>query len=437
MPDNSRLVASNVIIVTALSCNPPPHQPNPLMSFATLHLALRNLRRNTKRTLVAVATVACGIVAFLLAGGFINWIFHDMREATIHSQLGHFQIVRPGYFEKGIADPYSFLLPANSGELTQLEKTSGVTSITPRLAFSGLASFGDVTVVFSGEGIDPVRERPISSRITIKEGRDLESIDEASAILGEGLAKSLGVKPGDLIVLLGTAANGSANAIEVTVAGTFFTIYKDYDDTALRLPVPLARKLMRVDGATSWVALLEKTELTSPIISAVTPTLPAAQFQLVPWTDLADFYNKTVVLFSKQVDVVKIIIGLIIILTISNTQTMSVLERTAEIGTSLAIGLRSSEILGLFLLEGALIGIVGGILGVVLGYGLAEAISAVGIPMPPPPGMARGYTGQILISSSLALDALVLALLTTLLASVMPAWKASRMNIVDALRCNQ
>lgn len=437
MPDNSRLVASNVIIVTALSCNPPPHQPNPLMSFATLHLALRNLRRNTKRTLVAVATVACGIVAFLLAGGFINWIFHDMREATIHSQLGHFQIVRPGYFEKGIADPYSFLLPANSGELTLLEKTSGVTSITPRLAFSGLASFGDVTVVFSGEGIDPVRERPISSRITIKEGRDLESIDEASAILGEGLAKSLGVKPGDLIVLLGTAANGSANAIEVTVAGTFFTIYKDYDDTALRLPVPLARKLMRVDGATSWVALLEKTELTSPIISAVTPTLPAAQFQLVPWTDLADFYNKTVVLFSKQVDVVKIIIGLIIILTISNTQTMSVLERTAEIGTSLAIGLRSSEILGLFLLEGALIGIVGGILGVVLGYGLAEAISAVGIPMPPPPGMARGYTGQILISSSLALDALVLALLTTLLASVMPAWKASRMNIVDALRCNQ
>ena len=63
-------------------------------------------------------------------------------------------------------------------------------------------------------------------------------------------------------------------------------------------------------------------------------------------------------MFSKQVDVVKIIIGLIIILTISNTQTMSVLERTTEIGTSLAIGLRSSEIMRLFLLEGALIGIV-------------------------------------------------------------------------------
>lgn len=407
------------------------------MISATLQLAIRNLRRNTKRTLVAVATVSCGIVAFLLAGGFINWIFHDMREATIHSQLGHFQIVRPGYFEKGIADPYAFLLPGNSKALTQLEKTAGVTSITPRLAFSGLASLGDVTVTFSGEGIDPVREQPISSRITIKDGRDLKSIDESAAILGEGLAKSLGVKPGDLIVLLATAANGSPNAIEVTVAGTFYTIYKDYDDTALRLPIPLARKLMRVRGATSWVALLDQTEATTPTIKSIRPAMPQADFEIVPWSDLADFYNKTVVLFSKQVNVVKIIIGLIIVLTISNTQTMSVLERTTEIGTCLAIGLRSSEVLTLFLLEGALIGIAGGIIGVSLGYGLAEAISAVGIPMPPPPGMARGYNGQILVSASLASDAFVLAILSTLLASVMPAWKASRMIIVDALRCNQ
>lgn len=407
------------------------------MFSTSLLLALRNLARNRNRTLVAMLTVAGGVTAFLLAGGFINWVFHDMREATIHSQLGHIQIVRPDYFEKGIADPYSYLLPGKSQEEEKIRSTPGVASLTPRLAFSGLASYGDVTVSFSGEGIDPERERPISSRITIKEGQDLENVSESGAILGEGLAKALDVKPGDSIVLLGTAANGSTNAIEVKVAGIFFTIYKDYDDTALRLPIPLARKLMRVDGATSWVALLDKTDLTTQAVEAISHSLKPKDFQIVPWTDLADFYNKTVVLFSKQVDVVKIIIGLIIILTISNTQTMSVLERTTEIGTSLAIGLRGSEILRLFLLEGALIGIVGGLIGVGLGYGLAEIISAIGIPMPPPPGMARGYTGQILVSGPLAVDALTLAVLTTLLASVMPAWKASRMNIVDALRCNQ
>lgn len=407
------------------------------MFSTSFRLALRNLARNRNRTLVAMLTVAGGVIAFLLAGGFINWIFDDMREATIRSQLGHIQIVRPGYFEKGIADPYAFLLPGKSAEEESIRTTAGVATVTPRLAFSGLVSFEDVTVGFSGEGIDPVRERPISTRITIKDGRDLQSIDEAAAILGEGLARTLGVKPGDSIVLLGTAANGRPNAIEVKVAGTFFTIYKDYDDTALRLPIPLARKLVRVDGATTWVTLLEKTETTAATVDALRTSLAPAKFQIVPWNELADFYNKVVVLFSKQVDVVKIIIGLIIILTISNTQTMSVLERTTEIGTSLAIGLRSSEVLRLFMLEGALIGIIGGLLGVALGYLLAAGISTVGIPMPPAPGMARGYTGQILIDAALAIDALLLALITTLIASIMPAWKAGRMNIVDALRCNQ
>lgn len=400
-------------------------------------IALRNLRRNTKRSLVAVMTVAGGVIAFLLAGGFIAWIFQDMREATIHSQLGHIQIVRPGYFDTGISDPYAFLLPTASDAQSQIERTPGIRSLTPRLAFNGLLSLGEATIPFVGEGIDPIGEKLISSRITIMSGKNLTSDKEMGVLLGEGLAKNLGAQAGDRVVILSTASNGSPNAVEVEVKGTFATISKDFDDNALRMPIEVARKLMRVSGATSWVALLDDTEMTAKVLKDIRKDLPAKDFQTIPWTELADFYNKTVVLFSKQVDVVKIIIGLIIILTISNTQTMSVLERTTEIGTSLALGLRSSEIMRLFLLEGALIGIFGGLLGVVFGYLLAQGISAIGIPMPPPPGMAHGYTGQILVSRSLAIDAIVLALVTTLLASVMPAWKASRMVIVDALRCNQ
>ena len=407
------------------------------MLLTSLLLALRNLTRNRNRTLVALLTVAGGVMAFLLAGGFINWIFHDMREATIHSQLGHIQIVRPGFFEKGLADPYAFLLPADTSLEEKVRTTSGINTLTPRLIFSGLASFGDTTVSFSGEGIEPANELSISSRISIKDGTNLTSSTERKVILGEGLARNLGVKPGDSIVLLVTATNGSANAIEVTIDGTFFTINKEFDDYALRLPIQLARKLMRVNGATSWVALLDQTDQTASTTHALRAALPEKDFQIVPWTELADFYNKTVVLFTKQVDVVKLIIGIIIILTISNTQTMSVLERTTEIGTSLAIGLRRSEIMNMFMLEGGLIGIGGGIIGIALGYGLGAVISAIGIPMPPPPGMARGYTGEILINFQLTLDGFVLALLTALIASLLPAWRASRMNVVDALRCNQ
>jgi putative ABC transport system permease protein len=405
--------------------------------MSDIRIATRNLRRNTKRTLVAVLTVSGGVVAFLLAGGFIDWILLNMREGTIHSQLGHIQIVRPSYFEKGIADPYRFLLPSNSQEQTTVSATPGLRTLSSRLAFSGLLSLNEGTVPFIGEGIDPELERPISSRINIISGHDLTDRKERAVLLGEGLAKSIGAMAGDTVVLLATASNGSATAVEVVVAGVFSTYSKEFDDNALRLPLDIARKLMRVDGATSWVVLLDDTDKTKSAVSFLSASLPSEQFEVVPWSKLADFYNKTAVLFSKQVEVVKLIIGLIVILTISNTQTMSVLERTTEIGTSLAIGLRNSVIMQIFLLEGVLIGVAGGVFGVALGYLLAALISAVGIPMPPPPGMAHGYTGEILVSLPLALDAIVLALTTTLLASLMPAWRASRMNIVDALRCNQ
>lgn len=360
-----------------------------------------------------------------------------MREATIRSQLGHLQIVRPDYFEKGLADPYKYLLPGDTASMERVSNHPGVKMVAPRLAFSGLVSFGDTTLSFSGEGIDPEKERPLTTRISFKEGRDLESNEEQGAILGEGLAKNLGVKPGDQIVLLGTKANGGTSAIEVKIAGIFFTINKEFDEYALRLPISLARKLIQTSGATSWVTLLDETDTTVRAATELQSKLPSAEYQVITWSSLADFYNKTVVLFNKQVQVVKIIIGIIIVLAISNTQTMNILERTTEIGTSLAIGSRRSEILNQFLLEGAMIGIAGGIVGVVAGYLLGIAISSIGIPMPPPPGMARGYMGEILIGIPLIGDALLLSCATAILASIMPAWRASKLNVVDALRCNQ
>ena len=399
-----------------------------------IRLAIRNLLRNKNRSAVAVLTVAGGVVAFLLAGGFITWLLQDGREATIHSQLGHAQIVRPGYFERGIAEPYAFLLPAAAEELDALKRSPGVVSVTPRLSFSGLVSHGDTTLAFSGEGIEPVGEKPISKRISLIAGRELDTDDELEVLLGEGLAASLGVKPGEMVVLLATAASGSVTALEVTVAGTFATITKEYDDYAIRLPIRQARKLMRVDGATSWVVLLDKTEQTSAFVAMASASLGANGFQIVTWRELADFFNKTEALFSKQVRVMQIIIGLIIVLTITNTLTMNLLERTTEIGTSLAIGVRTGTVMRQFVIEGILVGLVGGGLGVLFGFLAATAISSVGIPMPAAPGMAHGYVARIAFNPSLAGNGLALAMLTTLLASVLPAWKAGRMNIVDALR---
>ncbi len=98
----------------------------------------------------------------------------------------------------------------------------------------------------------------------------------------------------------------------------------------------------------------------------------------MPWYELADFYNKTVELFSKQVNVMKLIIALIIVLSISNTQTMTVLERTSEIGTSMALGVTRAQTLRRFLLESLVIGLVGGLVGLALRHGARQADLAGG-----------------------------------------------------------
>ena len=221
------------------------------------------------------------------------------------------------------------------------------------------------------------------------------------------------------------------------MVGLFSTIVKAYDDSALRVPLPLARKLMGVTGAHIWVTLLSRTEDTEKVLRQLRAKLDRGKFELVPWTHLADFYNKTVVLFTHQFGVVRVIIGAIIILGISNTMMMNVMERTGEIGTVMAMGTRRRQLISMFLSEGLLLGVFGALIGLMIGLGLAALISAIGIPMPPPPGMDRALIGQIRITPALAFESTLLAVATTLIASVYPAWKASRLTIVDALRHNR
>jgi putative ABC transport system permease protein len=173
------------------------------------------------------------------------------------------------------------------------------------------------------------------------------------------------------------------------------------------------------------------------MLAKLSEKLQKNNLEIVPWYALAGFYNKTASLFTKQIQGIRLIIALIILLSISNTMTMSVMERIGEIGTSMALGVKRAGIMRLFLCEGVLLGCLGGLLGLILGLLLAGLISSIGIPMPPPPGMARGYTGQILVTLDIALESLALAVGTTLAASVFPAWRASQMRIVDALRRNR
>jgi len=379
------------------------------------------------------------MIALMISGGFIEWIFWAMREATVYSKLGHIQIAKAGYFLQAQEEPSAFVIPSNVPELSQLSTIPRVRLVTTRLAFNGLVSHGETTTSFIGEGVEPEKEESVSNLLHITKGNGLSTNDPKGMILGRGLAASLGVDVGDSIILLITLSSGGINAIEGRVRGLFFTVSKEFDDSALRIPIDLAKELLRVSGAHTWIVLLDSTEDTHDVLVHVKNQLQSSKsaLEVKSWNELADFYNKTVALYSRQMNALKLIIALIIVLGIANTMTMNVLERTGEIGTLMALGNRSKQIMRLFVTEGLILGLIGGVSGTLIGYILAETISYVGIPMPPAPGMSTGFTGQIRVTLGLTAQALAIAVITSLVASLYPAWKASRLNIVDALRQNR
>jgi putative ABC transport system permease protein len=407
-----------------------------IVSPSQLRLASRNIRRHRTRTLISLSAIAFGVVALLLAGGFIEWIYWAIREAAIQTGLGHIQISRPGFRAAGFADPSAYLLPSDAPELKTVRSAPGAEVLDQRFVLNGLVSSGEITVVFTGEAVDPEADKLISKVLGVT-GDNLSGADASGVLLGTGLANSLGVKRGDRVSFIVSRSGGGINAVEGHVRGTFATGVKAHDDSAVRMPLALGSQLLKLRGAHVWVVGLDATEHTDEAMAYLRARLPSNRFELASWRDLSDFYRKTVVLLSRQIYVVALLIGVIIILGISNTLTMNVLERTGEIGTLMAMGTPRGAILRLFMLEGALLGVIGGVGGLAIGFGLAELVSYVGIPMPPPPGRNTAYSAQILVTVPLALAACGIAIVSTTLAGIYPAWKAASLPIVDALRHNR
>ena len=396
--------------------------------------AFRNITRQYRRSLFGVSAVAFGVVALTLAAGFIEWVLWATGEGTIQSGVGHVHVVRKGYLDDGQADPLKYLLPQDSALEKAVDGFPMVRVATPRLAFTGLMSHGEATISFIGEGVSPEGERRLTPFLDIPSGKPLSSDDPKGIVLGLGLAQNLGVTVGAKVVLLANTKSGGVNAVECTVRGLFTTVSKAFDDTALRVPLPIAQQLLRVTGSHRLVLLLDDTKNVKSTVLGLREKFPDSGVEFLPWYELSDFYNKVVTLLSAQISVMYIIIAVIIVLSISNTMMMNVIERTGEIGTSLAIGRSQRQVLRQFIFEGITIGMIGGVIGLLVGWALGAFISWVGIPMPPPPGRSQGYTGEIMITWQLALNTLLLAVTTVLAASLYPAWRASRMQIVDALR---
>ncbi len=401
-------------------------------------LALRNVFRNRVRTSVALMAIAIGCAALIVNGGVIYNIFRELREDAIHGRHGHLQVYRAGYTDNHRRDPRRYLLPAGEAAriVALIEQTPHVARVTRRREFTGMISRDDRYVAFVGIGVEPDRDPEFSRHMTIREGRPLSPEDPNGVIAGRGLAERIDAAPDTPLMLAANGETGALNAAPATLRGIFEGGLKEYDDWTLKVPLPVAQKLLGDDRVEQIVVLLDRTENVDAVASALKTAFAASgeDLEVKPWYELALFHNQVVSLFRRELDVIKLIVSAIVILGIANTIGMSIVERRLELATLRALGLRPGIIGRLLMTEALITGLLGGALGVVLGIVVALAATAIGIPFPSPPGATRPFTGGVDIVPGIVAFAFVLSVLATLAAAMLPVWRASKRPIAETLR---
>jgi putative ABC transport system permease protein len=403
-----------------------------------LKLATRNVFRNRRRTLITLAAMGFGAAAIIVFGGFVHAIYFGVRESTIRSQVGHIQLYRKGFSEKGNLAPFDYLIADYAALREELAKLPHVRTVTARLGFSGLVSTGETTTAFVGTGVIPEGEMDLAALAVIVDGRELAGRDPRGVTLGVGLARAFGVKPGDDLTLLTTTKAGSINALAVKVRGVWESGEKAYDDRFLRVALPETQRVLDLEAGEvqSVVLLLDSTENTATVRAAIERLIRERNLDLEikTWEDLALRYHQVRELFGRIFGVLTLIVSIMVVFGITNTMTMAIFERTREIGTVMALGTRRRGVVAMFVLEGFVLGLLGAVAGLALGVALAKLVSAIGIQLPPPPGSTRGFTVQIFVVPSVLGQAFQLSVVAATLASLYPAWRAARLDVVEALR---
>jgi putative ABC transport system permease protein len=388
------------------------------------------------RTAITLAAIVFGVAGLIVSGGFVRDMFVQLGEALIHSQSGHLQVARAGYFERGSGAPEKYRLDDAQTLRRTIASTPGVTDVLARVHFSGLLGNGRTDWPIVGEGVEPGKESRLGTQLRLIDGRALTDRDTFGIMLGQGVADVLHLRPGDRATLLVNTAEGALNTLDFDVVGVFQTFSRDFDARAVRLHRAAARELLASEGVNVLVVSLGDTDDTARAAAALRERLAGQPLEVGTWKELNDFYDKTVTLYDRLFGVLQAITLAMVLLGVANSVNLSVFERVGEFGTMRALGNRRRDVFRLIVTESALLGLIGSALGVAVGVALALAISAVGIAMPPPPNANLGYDAYIRIVPDVLATAFAIGVVATTLAALLPAARATRTAVVDALRAN-
>ena len=414
----------------------------------TFKLAFRGLSRNRRRSLMTLLTIALGFAAIALFAGYTHNIYSGMSRGAIHGEmLGHLTLSKPGMRKEGRLYPERYLLNADEvkkiGELLQSEPH--VKLVAPRLAFSGLVSNGRASTIFIAEGIAPAALQKIQEGIftqnEAKRGlydKMLKKLDSAHAEvveLSSGLAELLHLQQQGQAAMLVNTMYGQANALDVTLGGTFDTGNAGSNDKYALVSLALAQNLYDASGhADRLTVLLDDVAQTEPMRKLLHDKLHAAGFDLEikSWNELSSFYNQVHGMFDMIFGFIFLIVLTVVVMSVANSMGMTVIERTREIGTLRSIGLRRAGVVRIFTTESLLLTLNGCGTGFLLTVLVRYGINVADISYTPPNSVSPTPLLIDLDMRRIVFTCVLMGIVATL-AAYLPARRAANKVIIDAL----
>lgn len=409
--------------------------------FSIFKIAFRNLLRYSRRTALTVSLIVIGVV-FVSVFVSISGSFKSMMIGQItDSMTGHLQVHRKGYMGAVETLPQNMNIKFMALDRFDkaLKEVEGVEAISYRIKFGGMFSTFTETSNIRLSGIDPEQEYKVVPLLPTRISEGTKDLKRGGIIIPRLFANSMKVKVGDTVVVVASNADGSVNGKQMKVTGIVESTtgpggrdgYVHIDDAAeiLRMDMQeiseIAIRLKDFDKLHEFETVLTKrlsTELNKK-------GLPI--FDVHTWEKLSPFYN-----IARMIDLmtlfVKVLLVAVVLISILNVMIMAVYERIREIGTAAAIGTKPYKLLLLFLTEGILMGVIGAVIGCIVSIGAVWLINLKQITF------NFGQQKGILLTASVDYTQLAVISLTVIavavIASLQPAFKASRMEPVNALR---
>jgi putative ABC transport system permease protein len=400
-----------------------------------LKLSWRNIWRNKRRSLVVLGSVIVGIIAVLFMNGFMNGMLNQMLSNQISTSVSHIQIHKNGFNDNKAVQNY---LPNTAEVESVLKQHREVRAYSKRVITFGLISSASNSSGVFINGIIPEDEKQVSTiNLQIIEG-EYFSGEKREIVIGSKLAEKLDVTLGDKVVAMSNTPNGTIGSEVFRVVGIYKTFSSEFDKSFIYIPMKTAQEMLNIDDKIYEFAIVTNDyHKVEQVKDSIKEELNQ-NFEVLSYKDLLPFLVYQIDLSKESMWIFNLIIELALIFGIINVMLMAVFERINEIGVLMSIGMKNIKIFTMILLEGLIVGIIGTVIGLGLGYLIMLPLQKVGLNLAIYTESLESFGVGAVIYPAITIEDVIGILITipfiSIVGAIYPAYKAIKLDPVYAIR---